>query len=79
MEDIRRIDKPTPPPPPVGGGTASQPGRRRREAWRDYLEREGHGDRPPEAPPPLPPSGTADAPAAPNADEERGRILDERA
>jgi hypothetical protein len=77
MDELRRIDKPLPPPPPVGGGTASQPGRRRREAFRDYLEREGRGeqaepDERPAAPPAAEPEPATEPPA-------RGGRVDERA
>ena len=48
MEDLRRIQNPVTPPQPVGQGSRNQPGRRRKEEFRDLLERESGEESPPE-------------------------------
>ncbi len=40
MEDLRRIQNPVAPPQPVGQGTRNQPGKRRKDEFRDLLDRE---------------------------------------
>ncbi len=40
MEDLRRIQNPVAPPQPVGQGSRNQPGKRRKDEFRDLLDRE---------------------------------------